>query len=354
MSTRFSNDVQAIKPTRPFRILALSGGGYRGLFTAEVLAQIEERLKLAPLGQHFDLIAGTSVGGLIATGLAIGLPASQVRNAIRTYGPLIFDDRYQLFGKSIPLRKTRGPLGGLVRSKFRREPLQLAIKQILTEKYATSTVSQVPGKLILVATCATRNAPVIISSIEPHDRLAREILLSQALLATSAAPTYFPAVNMTHDRDLDSAPRGADTPPTIRSLVDGGLVANAPDLVALTETLLHRMAALEHCHVLSVGTAAEDPAGVPRAIGRRGLVGWARGLVPLIMSAQETLIVHQTQALLGERFFRINARPSRAEAAVIDLDLATPAATATLTSLALSAMDQTNERKLRSFFGVVE
>ena len=57
----------------PFRILSLAGGGYLGLFTASMLARIEERVG-APLGRSFDLIAGTSVGGILAIGLAYEVP----------------------------------------------------------------------------------------------------------------------------------------------------------------------------------------------------------------------------------------------------------------------------------------
>lgn len=59
--------------TKPFRILALAGGGYLGLYTATVLAALEERCGV-PLGQRFDLIAGTSVGGILAVALAYEVP----------------------------------------------------------------------------------------------------------------------------------------------------------------------------------------------------------------------------------------------------------------------------------------
>ena len=55
---------------RPFRILSLAGGGYLGLYTACVLAELEARAG-EPLARRFDLIAGTSVGGILAIGLAI-------------------------------------------------------------------------------------------------------------------------------------------------------------------------------------------------------------------------------------------------------------------------------------------
>jgi len=82
----------------PFRTLALSGGGYRGLFAAEVLVRLEARLKSGPIANNFQLFAGTSVGGLIAAGLAVGRTPTEIRDAIETHGPSIFDPTVRLWG----------------------------------------------------------------------------------------------------------------------------------------------------------------------------------------------------------------------------------------------------------------
>jgi patatin-like phospholipase/acyl hydrolase len=74
---------------RPFRILSLDGGGIRGAFTAGFLAGVEERIG-HPVGRHFDLIAGTSTGGIIAAALAFGEPAERIEQFYLNHGPLIF------------------------------------------------------------------------------------------------------------------------------------------------------------------------------------------------------------------------------------------------------------------------
>jgi patatin-like phospholipase/acyl hydrolase len=76
-----------------FWILALSGGGARGLFTASVLAEMEKAVG-APLAQHFDLIAGTSVGGILALGLAKEIKASELLS--------LFDHTKEIFAPSSP------------------------------------------------------------------------------------------------------------------------------------------------------------------------------------------------------------------------------------------------------------
>ena len=75
-----------------FRILALSGGGYLGLYTAIVLAQIEQRLG-EPLGRRFDLIAGTSVGGILAMAVAFELPLSVIVDLFKNRGEQVFSGR---------------------------------------------------------------------------------------------------------------------------------------------------------------------------------------------------------------------------------------------------------------------
>src|SRR4051812_46041941 len=102
-------DVLPLAEQEPFRILALSGGGYRGLFAAEVLARIERKLKRGPLLSQFSVFGGTSVGGLIAAGLVCGQSPDRLCELIRKHGPGIFDSRFTVLRRSIPVRKPRGP-----------------------------------------------------------------------------------------------------------------------------------------------------------------------------------------------------------------------------------------------------
>ena len=78
-----------VTPGRPFQILSLDGGGYRGLFSAAVLAAFEEDLG-RPVVEHFDLVTGTSTGGIIALALGAGLSPRQVIEFYETHGSRIF------------------------------------------------------------------------------------------------------------------------------------------------------------------------------------------------------------------------------------------------------------------------
>ena len=79
---------EATPHDRPFQILSLDGGGYRGLFAAAVLAAFEEDLG-RPVLQHFDLVTGTSTGGIIALALGAGMSPREVIEFYETHGPRI-------------------------------------------------------------------------------------------------------------------------------------------------------------------------------------------------------------------------------------------------------------------------
>src|SRR6185295_18175826 len=80
----------------PKKMLALDGGGIRGVLTIEVLAAIETMLREKTkrpglvLSDWFDYVGGTSTGGIIATCVALGMPMAEVREFYRTSGPAMF------------------------------------------------------------------------------------------------------------------------------------------------------------------------------------------------------------------------------------------------------------------------
>src|SRR4249919_2806166 len=87
----------ATRPSSPFQILSLSGGGYRALFSARILADLEERIG-APIATRFDLIAGTSIGGILALALALEVPAKQMVALFEERADDIFKKRRSFFG----------------------------------------------------------------------------------------------------------------------------------------------------------------------------------------------------------------------------------------------------------------
>ena len=117
------------RPTAPaYKILSLDGGGIRGVFPAAFLAKLEEHLE-QPIGSYFDLIAGTSTGGIIAIGLGLGLSAKDILKLYEEQGPAIFDQQHGTVGNFVRQR-LRGALHWFG-SKYSSQPLHDALAGIL-------------------------------------------------------------------------------------------------------------------------------------------------------------------------------------------------------------------------------
>ena len=311
-----TDEIRELPPADYYNILALSGGGYRGLFSALVLSDIE-RIIACPLGKKFSLLAGTSIGAIIAAALALGHPAARVAEVIRRHASEVFDARIRILGRPLGLRRPSGPFGGLLGSKFQLQALEKILHEVLGNDRDIK-LSDVEMPLVVIAVCATTKTPAIFSNLPAGKYSIRGATLKDALLASCAAPSYFPAFDTDH-----------------RTFVDGGLVANAPDMLAVTEVIAGGIARLDRCRVLSIGTVSKDQAAVPSRIGSRGLAEWLFGdLVPLTLQAQERLTIYQAKVMLGANFLRIDALPSPDQAAVLELDNATEDASRTLSLLA--------------------
>lgn len=293
---------------RERHLLALTGGGYRGLFSAEILTAAEGEGP-APLSSRFDMVAGTSIGGILAIGLACGVRARDLATFMREHGPAIFQPRALSFA-------------GLSRSRYASDGLKRAIEAILGKPRAASPFAKIPIPLVVSAVHEGTGAPRLFRSDAAAAGDGDQASILDVALATSAAPTYFPP-----HRIGDGF------------YVDGGLVANAPDLVILTEAIRRFGCRLDECHLLSIGTASAPRAGTVE--GAPGKIGWVarHAIVDLIMTAQEALAIDQVQSLRPGTFLRINATP----AAPIDLDDVSPRATRQIVDLAQQAVQQVRQ-----------
>ncbi len=308
------------------QILALSGGGYRGLFTASFLESCEEKFQ-TKCAQRFDLIAGTSIGALLAAGLALDIPATAMKSAMLKHGPLIFKQTLVT-----PLKRFA------LHSPYDSEPLKQAIFDVLTPQLAQTRLDAIDAPLLINAVNYTTGSSEIFRSRGCAGSDASEITLVDAVLASAAAPTYFPLKKI-----------------GVNQYADGGLIANAPDMVALGETLSTSKAFLENIYMLSIGTAGRrEGAALRDKAFNPSVLSWffVRGLVQSIMSAQEVLAVQQASDLLRLRHIRIDQEPAQQQVkAISSLDKADQQATDTLISLAQTAFDrEKTNRQLRSFF----
>jgi hypothetical protein len=266
----------------PFRILCLDGGGVRGAFTAAVLARWEESGK--KVVDHFDLIAGTSTGGILAIGLGLGLPAQSLLEFYRNNGEVIFP-------MTSLSERVRRKLLQVFQPKF--EPYEL--DRLLCEAYDSSgeaTLAEAKTRLLITSYNMTANAVKLYRT--PHYPGLRQSASPRAVSvgrATSAAPTYFP-------------PAVVEETIASHEAVDGGVWANCPAMAAIGEASRVLKIPLDRIELLSVGTAGFAPILDTPSSG--GLSGWALKAVDLFMNSQMEATLLYASQLLGDRFVRVD------------------------------------------------
>ena len=269
-----------------FRILSLDGGGIKGTFSAAVLAALEEDTGLAA-ADHFDLIVGTSTGGIIALGLGLGVPASGIVAFYREHGPAIFP------GTSLAERKAAS-FWQLFGPKHSRDVLRDALTKVLGDrKFGESRCR------LAIPTYDAVGGRVFVLKTAHHERFRYDHRAAavDVALATSAAPTYFKASPFP---DHGGA-----------SYVDGGVWANCPALVGVIEAHRFLGVPLDEIDLLSVGTSSA-PFDVARH-AESGVAQWNAGLVELMFEAQVEAAKAQASLLLGGRMHRIDVtvKPGR-------------------------------------------
>ena len=276
-----------------FKILSLDGGGIKGVFTASVLTAIEDEIK-APIGEYFDLIAGTSTGGIMALGLGLGFPAKRILEFYREMGPEIFPSTGRL------------GLPGLFRQLSTTKHSHATLRSALTRILGTSKFGHSRNRLI-IPTYDAIGGRIFLLKTAHHERFKFDIeaLAVDVALATSAAPTYFEAAPFpVHDGS---------------SFVDGGVWSNCPALSAIVEAVSFLDVPVDQIDLLSIGTTS-SPFNI--ADNRRaGIIKWNAGMISLLFEAQTQAALAQAGLLLNDRLHRINAVTKPGQ---FSLDTATP------------------------------
>lgn len=295
-------------------VLSCDGGGIRGVFTARVLVELE-RIAGQPLCRSFDLVAGTSTGGILACGLASGIAARDLLDLYVKRGSEIFSQEILELGRNILApRYLSGPLESILREVLGDKTLDDARPTLLVTSYAI----ELPASQRALAVPGSTRAPYFFkSSVKPN------AFLRDVARATSAAPTYFPPHQFTNLMG------------EVGAYVDGGVVANNPAMCAFAEAL--RRWPGEQLAVISIGTGnLEEP--VPYEHAKRwGLVGWARPILSLMMDGSCDTVTYQLSQILGKDHVRIDTSlgiPEQPWAASDAMDDASPDNIARLCGLA--------------------
>jgi patatin-like phospholipase/acyl hydrolase len=279
------------------KVLSIDGGGIRGLIPALVLAEIERRTGRRT-AEMFDLIAGTSTGGILACGLTRpgedGKPAhsaEELADLYLTEGPKIFDPS---------LLKQVSSLGGLVDERYDDKALNAALATYLGETRLKEALTDV---LITAYDVQDRFAFFFRSSRARTDD-EYDFSLAEAARASSAAPTYFEAVEVT-----DAA--GARTYP----LIDGGVYAVNPAMCAFSEVVAH---GADVSVIAALGTGSQTKAFEFDQVRDWGQIEWVRPLIDIMFDGVADTVDFEAAAMARGRYRRLQAELRYASDALDD------------------------------------
>lgn len=260
---------------QPFRVLSIDGGGIKGVFAASFIAGLEKDLG-EPLVDYFDLIAGTSTGGIIALGLGLGLSAQEILEFYEKNGPNIFPKR-----RGLRLRQLR-------RAKYSQEVLRDALIKAFGDRLLGESSTR-----LVIPSLNLETGRVHVFKTAHHERFERDYKerAVDVALATAAAPTYFPTHRLANGV----------------ALLDGGLWANNPMGVAAVEAVGLLEIPKGDVRLLSVSCTEQAMTTADKSSAGLGVAYWARKLLAMTMSAQSSSALGTAQLLLGhEHVIRVS------------------------------------------------
>jgi patatin-like phospholipase/acyl hydrolase len=269
------------------RILSIDGGGIRGLISCRWLQGVEDALRQAgkPGGllQHFDLLAGSSTGALVASALAVGMAPAKIAQFYRAQGKAIFPG---MAGR-LWSRAERLFSQGVSAPRYDAKGLETVLKKA----FGDVTLGQAKVPLMIPSYDTVSRTPVMFKSFKPEHA---NLPLWEVCRASTAAPTYFPAHGMTVEGRR-------------RALIDGGIVANNPTACAIAEALRkdEGLTCSLDLVVLSVGSGDRNrPISLQQA-QQWGALEWATPIIDVLFDGNTDAVDYIAQRLVGDGYFRM-------------------------------------------------
>jgi patatin-like phospholipase/acyl hydrolase len=264
------------------KVLSIDGGGIRGIIPAIILAEMQKRLG-RNLYEVFDLIAGTSTGGIIALGIGTR------SNHGQPYSPDELLNLYVQNGAAI----------------FQRH-WYTWLRQLIRSKYSPGALEEILAKFFQATKFETALTPLLISSYDLHAQIpfffkSHKIAaqpeydwpVASIARATSAAPTYLPPLH------LSSGGKNY-------ALVDGGVFVNNPAMAAYAEARALYPESGEFV-VVAVGTGDRQDRIAYAKARKWGLIGWAKQIVPVFMDSVSEAVDYELDSMLGSKYHRLQA-----------------------------------------------
>jgi len=262
------------------KVLAIDGGGIRGIIPATILTEIQKRLGM-DLFQVFDLVAGTSTGGIIALGIG-----SRCKDN-GPYPPSELVDLYVQNGPEIFKKNLLTPERQVILPKYSPEALESALAQFFQDAEFQSALTP----LLISSYDLQGQVPFFFKSHRIAGDPTYNWKLTDIARATSAAPTFFSPLHLTRD--------GQDY-----ALVDGGVFVNNPSMAAYAEARALYPDATQFI-VVSVGTGNRQDRITYASAKDWGLLGWARQIAPVFMDSVSEAVDYELNALPGCTYHRL-------------------------------------------------
>ena len=265
----------------PYRILALDGGGIRGIVTVVLMQRLTAEAGLEDWLESADLLAGTSTGGLIALGLARGIPLEELRDLYETEGETIFDDSWlddlKDLGRVTGAEYSLKGLKRVLRRLFGAARLHHLRKRVLITSFDLDNQDPDPSRRTW--------KPKLFHNFPGPDSDGGSPVWKVGL-STAAAPTYFPS---------------------FEGSIDGGVYANNPSMCGLAQALdsrRRRPAALDDIVLLSLGTGVSLTYIKGQSVDW-GYAQWAQPIVTLMLDGVSGIADFQCRQILGSRYHRL-------------------------------------------------
>lgn len=301
---------------KEFKILAIDGGGIKGLYSSTILEHFEERFNCL-LSDYFDLLCGTSTGGLIALAASLKIPMTRVSQFYQEEGPKIFPKQKifwlpRIFGKRISTGDIKQVF---YKGKFTDTPLRTALENV----FGKHKIGDSNNYLCIPSYTITEAQPWVFK--KDHHELDRDdkAYYVDVALATSAAPTFFPLAEIPYY--------------DYKQFIDGGVWANNPTLAGLIEALRFFVGAgkefdsIKILSISSLSVAGGKPTGLKR---HRSFWDWKKDLFETSMTGQSIFSEYFMNEIkkiseVDIDYFRIpTADIAREQESQVQLDVATP------------------------------
>ena len=272
------------KPPKIVKVLAIDGGGIRGIIPAMVLNRMEE-LTRKPICELFDLIGGTSTGGILAAGLVKpnkkgDKPQYKAREIVDLY-----DKRGgEIFLPRSTWKQIRS-MGSWMENKYSPEGLI----RVLTDFLGETTLTESLTDILITSYDIDKRTPFFIKSHYARNNIHPDFKLSEVAISTASAPTYFPPSHI-EDKDWKEE----------YTLIDGGIFANNPAMCAYVEAR-YLYPDADGYLVVSLGTG-EMLTSYPYEVAKSwGTLNWINPLFNIISHGQDATVHHQLQLLLAPK-----------------------------------------------------